>query len=70
METLSHRKVDVCCIQETIYLGDICRTIKGKDTRYNLYWPGNDSDTIGVGVFVAKEWMEKVFEVQSPTESS
>ena len=37
VETLSRRKVDVCCIQETS-----CRTIKGKDTRYKLYWSGND----------------------------
>ena len=45
------------------------RTIKGKDTRYKLYWSGNDKGTAGVGVFVAEEWIEKVFEVQSPTES-
>ena len=29
VETLSHRKVDVCCIQETRYCGGNCRTIKG-----------------------------------------
>ena len=61
--TLSRRKVDVCCIQETIYGGN-CRTIKGKDTRYKLCWSGNDKGTAGVGVFVAEEWIEKVFEVQ------
>ena len=33
-EILSHRKVDICCIQETIYCGGNCRTIKGKDSRY------------------------------------
>ena len=64
VETLSCRKVNVCCIQETRYHGGICRTIKGKDTRYNLYWSGNDKGTAGVGVFVAEEWIEKVFEVQ------
>ena len=37
---------------------------KGKDTRYKLYWSGNDKGTAGVGVFVAEEWIEKVFEVQ------
>ena len=41
-----------------------CRIIKGKDTRYKLYWSGNDKGTAGVGVFVAEEWIEKVFEVQ------
>ena len=41
-----------------------CRTIKGKDTKYKLYWSENDKGTAGVGVFVAEEWIEKVFEVQ------
>ena len=60
VETLSSRKVDVCCIQESRYCGGNCRTIKGKDTRYKLYWSGNDKGTAGVG----EEWIEKVFEVQ------
>ena len=64
VETLSRRKVDVCCIQETRYRGGNCRIIKGKDTRYKLYWSGIDKGTAGVGVFVAEEWIEKVFEVQ------
>ena len=50
--------------QKTRYHGGNCRTIKGKDTRYKLYWSGNDKGTAGVGVCVAKEWIEKVFEVQ------
>ena len=65
METLSRRKVDVCCIQKTRYRGGNCRTVKGKDTRYKLYWSGNDKGT-GIRVFVAKEWIGKVFEVQRP----
>ena len=64
VETLSRRKVDVCCIQETRYRGSNCRTSKGKDTRYKLYWSGNDKGTAGVGVFMAEEWTEKIFEVQ------
>ena len=52
------------CIQETRYHGGNHRTIKGKDTRYKLYWSGNDKGTAGVGVFVAEEWIEKVFEVE------
>ena len=64
VETLSLRKVDVCCIQETRYSGGYCRIIKGKDTRYKLYWSRNDKDTAGVGVFVAEDWTEKVLEVQ------
>ena len=61
VETLSRKKV--CCIQETIFSGGNCRTIKGKDTRYKLYWSIKDNGTADVGVFVAKDWIEKVFEV-------
>ena len=64
VETLSRRNVNVCCIQETRYRGGNYRTIKGKDTRYKLYWSGNAKCTAGVGLFVAEELIEKVFEVQ------
>ena len=64
VETLSCRKVDVSCIQETRYRGGNCRTIKGKDTRYKLYCSGNDKGTAGVEVLVAEGRIEKVFEVQ------
>ena len=64
VETLSCRKLDVCCTQETIFSGGNCFTFKGKDTRYKLYWFVNDKGIAGVGVFVAREWIEKVFEVQ------
>ena len=71
VETLSCRKMDVCCIQETRYRGDNCRTIKGKDTRYKLYCSGNDKGTAGVGVFVAEEWLEKFLRCRkSMTEST
>ena len=61
VETQSRRKVDVYCIQETLYgCGNRC-TIKGKDTRYKLCWSGNDKGSAGVGV---EEWLGKVFEVQ------
>ena len=43
---------------------DTAATIKGKDTRYKLYWSRNDKGTAGVGVFVTEEWIEKFFEVQ------
>ena len=64
VETLSHRKVDVYCIQETLYRGGNRCTIKCKDTRYKLPWSGNDKGSAGVGVFVVEEWLGKVFEVQ------
>ena len=54
VETQSHKTVDVCCIEETLYCGGNRCTIKGKDTRYKVYWSGNDKGTYSwLGVFVA-----------------
>ena len=64
VETLSRRKVDLCCVQETRYRGGHCRIITGKDSRYKLFWSGNSKGTAGVGVFVAEKWIEKVFKVK------
>ena len=64
VETLSSRKVDLCCVQETRYRGGHCRIIKCKDSRYKLFWSRNSKGTAGVGVFVAEKWIEKVFEVK------
>ena len=58
VKTLSHRNVDVCCVQETRYGGGQCRIIAGKETRYKLLWSGNRKGTAGVGVFVAEKWIK------------
>ena len=39
------------------------KQIVGKDSRYKLFWSGNDNSTGGVGVLLAEEWWERVFEV-------
>ena len=70
VETLYRRKADACCIQVTRYRGGSCRTIKGTDTRYKLYWSGNDKGTAGVGVFVVEEWIKFLRSREFPTESS
>ena len=38
---------------------------QGQGHQVQSLWSGNDKGTAGVGVFVAEEWIEKVFEVQS-----
>ena len=39
------------------------KQIVGKDSRFKLFWSGNDKGIGGVGVLLAEEWWEKVFEV-------
>ena len=42
----------------------IYKNLLFKDSRYKLFWSGNNKGTAGVGVFVAEKWIEKVFEVK------
>ena len=63
VETVSRRRVDLCCFQETRWKMEGVKQIVGKDSRFKLFWSGNDKGTGGVGVLLAEEWWEKVFEV-------
>ena len=63
VETASRRGVDLCCLQETRWKMEGVKQIVGKDSRYKLFWSGNDNATGDVGVLLAEEWWEKVFEV-------
>jgi hypothetical protein len=63
VETLTRRRVDLCCLQETRWRMDGVRRIDGKDSHYKFFWSGNNKGTGGVGVLLAEECWEKVFEV-------
>ena len=56
LETVSHRRVDMCCLQETRWKMKGVKQIVGKDCHYKLFWSGNDNGTGGVGVLLAEEW--------------
>ena len=63
VETVPRRIVDLCCLQETRWKIEGVKQIVAKDSCYKLFWSGNDNATDGVGVLLAEEWWEKVFEV-------
>ena len=49
VETVSRRRVDLCCLQETRWKIEGVKQIVGKNSRYKLFWSGNDNGTGGVG---------------------
>ena len=59
VETVSRRRVDLCCLQETSWKREGVKQIVAKI----LFWSGNDKVTGGVGILLAEEWWENVFEV-------
>ena len=67
VETLSRRKVDICCLQEVRWRGmnnDQALPITGKDSEYKVFWCGNPDGTGGVAVLLAMHWADKVISVQ------
>ena len=63
VETVSPKGVDLCCLQETRWKEDGVKQIVGKDPHFKMFWSGNDNGTGGVGILLAEEWWERVFEV-------
>ena len=41
-ETLSHIRVDACCVQETRWRGSAPIMVTGRNERYKLFWIGCD----------------------------
>ena len=64
VETLSRRKVGVCCVQEERWRGVSARLITGTNNEYKMYWVGNTLGLFGVGILVAGKWIDKIFDVK------
>ena len=62
VETMSRRRVDLCCLQETRWKTNL-KLIAGRDSRYKYFGCRNDEGTCGVGILLGEKWWEKVFEV-------
>ena len=67
VETLTHRRVDICSVQEHRWAGGIeanqTRLMKGKSSNYKFHWCGNRMGLGGVGLLLAEKWI-KGFDVQ------
>ena len=60
VETLSRRKIDICCLQEVRWRGAGTRMITGKDSQYKLFLVGNKDGSSGVSILIAEKWVDKV----------
>ena len=64
VEVMSRHKVDICGLQEVRWRGASVRLVEGKDSRYNLFWVGNDKDMGGAIILLAEKWVEAIFDVK------
>ena len=57
---MSKRSVDLCSFHEIRWCGASAHRIEGKDSRYKIFWVGNEKGTCGLGILLSEEWIEKV----------
>ena len=57
---LEHRSVNICCLLATRFKGKSVRIYYGKAAQYKLLWIWNGKGFVGVGIFLAKTWVDKV----------
>src|SRR2546425_3005246 len=64
------RRLDFCCLQEIKWKGDGVKWLGEKGKRYRFFWRGGvgKDGLAGVGVLVAKKWVENVVEVKRLSE--
>ena len=57
VETMSRRRVDLWCLQETRWKTSL-KLIAGRDSRYKYFGCGNDEGTCGVGILLAEKCLK------------
>ena len=50
VETLTRRRIDICCVQEIKWRGGHARRVMGKDSYYKFFWQGDNLGKAGVGI--------------------
>ena len=63
VETLTRRRIDLCCVQEIKWRGGHARRVMGKDSYYKFFWQGDSLGIAGVGIVLADKWVDKVVRV-------
>ena len=56
--------MNVCCVQEVRWRGASARLITGRDSKYKMFWVGNNFGLGGVRIVVARNWIDKIFDVK------
>jgi len=68
VDVLAERRMYVVCVQETRWRGSGCRFFDAIGKEYKLFWMGSKAKSDGVGIFVAKKWVDSVVSVERHSE--
>ena len=63
VETIGHRRIDICCVQESRWKVYSARLISAKGIKYKFVWSRGNSDFGGVSDLLNENWINKVISV-------
>ena len=67
IETVSWRRINLCCLQETRWRGGLLKTqsrmFTGKNSCYKFFYANNKEGNDGVGIVLAQCWVANVFDM-------
>ena len=64
VETVSRRRIDLCCVQDCRWRDASARMLEDKECRYKFFWIGNDLGTGDVGMLLTEKWKDRIFYVK------
>ena len=64
VEVMSRHKVEICSLQEVRWRDASARLVKGKDSRYKMFWVGNDKGMGGIEILLAEKWVKAIFDIK------
>ena len=64
VEIMSRSEVSICGLQEVRWWGASARLVEVNDSRYKMFWVGNDKGMDGFRILLAEKWMEADFDVK------
>ena len=59
-EILSKTLIDICCVQKSRWRGESAWKITRINSYFKFFWKRDDSGNGGLGVLVAKKWINNV----------
>ena len=64
VETMTRRKVNICCVQKIGWSGASAWLITEKESKYKILQVGNWFALGGVKLLVARNWIDKIFDME------
>ncbi|ESO07299.1 hypothetical protein HELRODRAFT_76399 [Helobdella robusta] len=63
-EMLERRRIDICCLQETLWKSNSVCHVNSDEEKYKLFWNGQKMAKNGVGIFVREPLAQEILDIK------